>query len=136
MQAVFDLRRDPAEVLNLSEEDLVEETKGPNRALRTVYANKMPALVDLGLAADLPGAIDLPPAEIVCGAAVVAAEGQFAARLGMARQQRCPPYKPAQVVEERLYKGIPKPCRRRPDAGLSCGGLGRARRDRRNNRGR
>ena len=48
MQAVFDLRRDPAEVLSLSEEDLIEETKGPNRALRTVYANKMPALVDLG----------------------------------------------------------------------------------------
>ena len=82
MQAVFDLRRDPAEVLSLSEEDLVEETKGPNRALRTVYANKMPALVDLGLAGDLQGTIGLPKAEVVRRAAVVAADGQFAARVG------------------------------------------------------
>ena len=58
MQAVFDLRRDPSEVLNLSDEELVEETKGPNRAIRTVYANKMPALVDLGLAPDLQAVVD------------------------------------------------------------------------------
>lgn len=82
MQAVFVLRRDPAEVLSLSEEDLIEETKGPNRALRTIYANKMPALVDLDLVGDLRGAIGLPIAEVVRRAAVVAADGQFTARLG------------------------------------------------------
>lgn len=107
MQAVFDLRRDPAEVLSLSEEDLVEEIKGPNRALRTVYANKMPALVDLGLVGDLQVAIGLPTAEVVRRAAVLSADGQFAARVGMAMQQRYPPFEPSQVVEGRMYEGFP-----------------------------
>jgi len=107
MQAVFDLRRDPSEVLNLSEDDLVEETKGPNRALRTVYANKIPAVVDLALAPDLQAAVGLPMAEIVRRAAVVSADGQFAARVGVAMAQRYPPFEPAQVVEGRMYEGFP-----------------------------
>lgn len=107
MLAVFDLRRDPAEVLNLSEEDLAEETKGPNRALRTVYANKIPALVDLGLVGDLQDAIGLPKAEVVRRAAVVAADGQFAARAAVAMQKRYPPFEPVQVVEGRMYEGFP-----------------------------
>jgi exodeoxyribonuclease I len=81
---VFDFRRDLAEVLNLSEEDLIEETKGPSRALRRVYANKMPALVELGWVWDLLDAIGLPTTEVVRRAAVVAADGQFAARVGVA----------------------------------------------------
>ncbi|WP_319824428.1 exonuclease domain-containing protein [Thalassovita sp.] len=107
MQAVFDLRRDPAEVLNLSEEGLIEETKGANRALRTVYANKMPALVDLGLVGDLEGAIGLPKAEVVRRATIVAADDRFAARVGMVMQQRYPPFEPAQVVEGRMYARFP-----------------------------
>lgn len=107
MQAVFDLRRDPAEVLSLSEEDLVEETKGPNRALRIVYVNKMPALVGLGLVGDLQGAIGLPTAEVVRRAAVLSADGQFAARVGVVMQQRYPPFESAQVVEGRMYEGFP-----------------------------
>jgi len=107
MQAVFDLRRDPAEVLNLREGDLVEETKGRNRALRTVYANKMPALVDPGLAPDLQAAAGLPMAEIVRRAAVVSADGHFAARVGVAMAQRYPPFEPAVVVEGRMYEGFP-----------------------------
>ncbi|MFX0546123.1 exonuclease domain-containing protein [Roseovarius sp. S1116L3] len=107
MQAVFNLRRDPSEVLNLSEDDLAEEMKGPKRALRTVYTNKMPALVDLGLVGDLQGAIGLPTAEIVRRAAVVAADGLFAARVGVAMQQRYPPFEPAVVVEGRMYEGFP-----------------------------
>lgn len=107
MQAVFDLRRDPAEVLNLGEEELAKEMKGPKRALRTVYANKMPALVDPGLAPDLQAATGLPMAEIVRRAAVVSADGPFAARVGVAMEQRYPPFEPAQVVEGRMYEGFP-----------------------------
>ncbi|WP_108861475.1 exonuclease domain-containing protein [Ruegeria sp. Alg231-54] len=107
MQAAFDLRRDPAEVLNLSEADLVEETKVPNRALRTIYTNKMPALVDVALAPDLPAVIGLPMAEIVRRAAVVSADGQFAARVGRAMEQRYPPFEPAEIVEQRMYEGFP-----------------------------
>lgn len=107
MQAAFDLRRDPAEVLILSDAELVEETKGPNRALRTVYSNKMPALIDVALAPDLPANIGLPMAEIVRRAAVVSADGQFAARVGKAMEQRYPPFEPAVVVEGRMYEGFP-----------------------------
>lgn len=107
MQAVFDLRRDPLEVLNLSEADLAEETKGPNRALRTVYANKMPALVDPGLAPDLQAATGLPMAEIVRRAAMVSADGQFAARVANAMAERYPSFEPAQIVEQRMYEGFP-----------------------------
>ncbi|AML50185.1 hypothetical protein [Falsihalocynthiibacter arcticus] len=107
MQAVFDLHCAPAEVLNLSEDDLAEETKGPNRALRTVYANRIPALVDLGLAPDLETATDLPLTEIVRRAAVMSADGHFAVRVGMAMAQRYPPFEPAQVVESRMYAGFP-----------------------------
>jgi exodeoxyribonuclease-1 len=107
MQAVFDLQRDPSEVLNLSEEDLVKETNGPNRALRVIYANKMPAVVDPGLVPDLYATVGLPMAEIVRRAAVVAADGQFAARVGAAMAQRYPPFEPAQLVEGRMYEGFP-----------------------------
>jgi len=107
MQVAFDLRRDPAEVVDLSEDDLVEELKGPNRALRTVYSNKMPAVVDLSLVGDLQGALGLSKAEVVRRAAVVAADGQFAARVGVAMQQRYPPFEPAQAVEGRMYEGFP-----------------------------
>lgn len=107
MQAVFDLRRTPAEVLNLSEDDLAEETKGPTRALRTVYANKMPALVDLGLAPQLQAATGLPLAEIVRRATVVSADSHFSARVGVAMEQRYPSFEPAQVVEARMYEGFP-----------------------------
>jgi exodeoxyribonuclease I len=107
MQAVFDLRRDPAEVLNLSEEDLVEETKGPNRAIRTVYSNKMPALFDMGLAPNLQAEIGIPMAEIARRAAVVSTDDRFGARVGMAMEQRYPPFEPAQVVEGRMYERFP-----------------------------
>jgi exodeoxyribonuclease-1 len=67
----------------------------------------MPALVDLGLAPNLQFAVGLPPAEIVRRAAVVSADGQFAARVGRAMEQRYPPFEPAQVVEGRIYEGFP-----------------------------
>ena len=59
-----------------------------NRALRTVFANKMPAVVDLALAPDLPGAIGLPMNEVFRRAALVVADGEFAARVGQAMVQR------------------------------------------------
>ena len=37
----------------------------------------------------------------------MAADGQFAARVGKAMEQRYPPFEPAQVVEGRMYEGFP-----------------------------
>ena len=56
IQALFELRCDPPEVLNLGEEDLAGEIKGPKRGLRNIYVNKIPTLVDLELAPDLQAA--------------------------------------------------------------------------------
>jgi exodeoxyribonuclease-1 len=67
----------------------------------------MPSLVDLGLAPNLQAVVGLPMAEIVRRAAVVSADGQFAARVGRAMEQRYPPFEPAQVVEQRMYEGLP-----------------------------
>jgi hypothetical protein len=73
IQALFELRCDPPEVLNLGEEDLAGEIKGPKRGLRNIYANKIPTLVDLELAPDLQAAVGLPMAEIVRLATLVSA---------------------------------------------------------------
>ena len=42
-------------------------------------------------------------AEVVRRAAVVAADGRFAARVGVAMAQRYPPFEPAQVVDGRMH---------------------------------
>lgn len=107
MQAAFDLRRNPAEVVNLSDEELAEETKGPNRALRTIYLNKMPAVVEVTLAPDLPANIGLPMEEIVRRAAMVSTDSQFAKRVGAVMARRYPPFEPSQIVERRIYEGFP-----------------------------
>jgi hypothetical protein len=73
IQALFELRCDTPEVLNLGEEDLAGEIKGPKRGLRNIYANKIPTLVDLELAPDLQAAVGLPMAEIVRLATLVSA---------------------------------------------------------------
>jgi exodeoxyribonuclease-1 len=56
---------------------------------------------------DLQGALGLPTAEVARQAAVVSADGQFAARVGVAMQQRYPPFEPSQAVEQRMYEGFP-----------------------------
>ncbi|WP_223428425.1 hypothetical protein [Tateyamaria pelophila] len=46
-------------------------------------------------------------AEIARRAAVVFTDDRFGARVGMAMEQRHPPFEPAQVVEGRMYEGFP-----------------------------
>ena len=56
-----------------------------------------------------PGALPVTRAsnaEIVRRAAVVSADGQCAARMGKAMEQRYPPFELAQVVEGRMYEGF------------------------------
>jgi len=67
----------------------------------------MPAVVDVDLAPELTSAVGLPMAEIVRRAAVVSADGHFAARVGKAMAQRYPPFEAAKVVEGRMYEGFP-----------------------------
>ena len=76
---VFDLAKDPAPVLAMDVDGLVQAMQGPDRAIRIVTANKMPAVVDLGLAPDLGPARH----EIVRKAHQIAADGQFGARVAL-----------------------------------------------------
>ncbi len=107
MLGAFDLSRDPADILCLDEDDLVKEMNGPNRALRVVYSNKQPLVVEMGMASNLTEKINLPLHEIERRAAAVAADKQFAERVGLAMLQRYPPFEPSQVVEKRMYDGFP-----------------------------
>ncbi|WP_171230674.1 exonuclease domain-containing protein [Ruegeria sp. HKCCA4008] len=103
MLGVFDLTKDPEPVLNMDVEQLVEAMQGPNRAIRIVSSNKMPAVVDMALAPDL----NMPQAEIVRRASQVARDSQFAVRVGQALAQRYPPWPAADIVEARMYEGFP-----------------------------
>ncbi|MFG5382818.1 exonuclease domain-containing protein [Yoonia sp. R2-816] len=107
MQAVLDLNRDPERILRMTGDELFSEMAGPNRALRTVFSNRMPALLDIGHASDLPSAIDLGAETIARRAAMVSDDKEFAVRVGSAMEQRYPPFEPAQLVEQRLYERFP-----------------------------
>ncbi len=103
MLGVFDLSRDPEPVLDMDVEGLVAAMQGPDRAIRIVTSNKMPAVVDLDLVPDL----GVPPDVIARRARQIAADGQFTGRVGKALAQRYPPWPAAEVVEQRIYDGFP-----------------------------
>ncbi len=122
MLGVFDLSRDPEPVLAMDVESLVAAMQGPDRAIRIVTSNKMPAVVDLDLVPDL----GVPPDVIARRARQIAADGRFAGRVGKALALRYPPWPAAVVVEQRMYEGVPQPGRRAPYGGVSRGRRGRA----------
>lgn len=103
MLGVFDLTKDPDSVLDLDVEGLVAAMQGPDRAIRIVTSNKMPALLDLAGAPDL----GMSETEIARRAAQIAQDGQFVGRVGKALAQRYPPWPPSEVVEARMYEGFP-----------------------------
>lgn len=103
MLGVFDLTKDPGPILKMDVDGLVKAMQGPDRAIRIVTSNKMPAVVDAALATDL----GIPTTEIARRASQVAYDGQFAARVGQALAQRFPPWPAAEVVEARMYEGFP-----------------------------
>jgi exodeoxyribonuclease-1 len=103
MLGVFDLTKDPAPVLKMDVDDLVKAMQGPDRAIRIVTSNKMPAVVDIGLGADF----GVPEGEIVRRASQIVQDGPFAARVGQALAQRYPPWPAEEVVEKRMYEGFP-----------------------------
>ena len=103
MLGAFDLTKDPNAFLEMDVDDLVAAMQGPDRPIRIVTSNKMPAVVDLDLAADLA----IPTDEIVRRATQLAKDGKFTQRVGNALAQRYPPWPPAEVVEKRMYEGFP-----------------------------
>ena len=104
-------------------EGLVAAMQGPDRAIRIVTANRMPAVVDLDLVPNPESGVGVPPDVIALRAHQISADGQFSERVGSALAQRYPPWPAAEVVEQRMYEGFPsradmalrrtlvKPCR-------------------------
>jgi len=103
MLGVFDLTKDPGPVLQMDVDDLVKAMQGPNRAIRIVTSNKMPAVVDIGLGPDFGVSED----EFLRRASQIVQDGVFAARVGQALAQRYPPWPAEEVVEKRMYEGFP-----------------------------
>ncbi|MGI3187082.1 exonuclease domain-containing protein [Nioella aestuarii] len=103
MLGVFDLTKDPAPVLQMDVGDLKKAMQGPDRAIRIVTSNKMPAVVDYGLGPDY----GVPDGEITRRASEIVQDGPFAARVGAALAQRYAPWPAQEVVEARMYEGFP-----------------------------
>ena len=107
MLGVFDLTFDPDQVLGLDVEDLVAAMSGRDRSIRIVYANKMPAVVELDLIPDLNTAFEVPAAAIYQRAQQITRDGDFKQRVGRALAQRFPPSEPSEIIEARIYEGFP-----------------------------
>ena len=103
MLGVFDLTKDPEPILQMDVDGLVKAMQGPDRAIRIVTSNKMPALVGMSIGPDFGTAT----AEIDRRASQVAQDAPFAARMGHALAQRYPSWPAAEVVEARMYEGFP-----------------------------
>jgi exodeoxyribonuclease-1 len=103
MLGVFDLTKDPEPIQQLDVDGLVKAMQGPDRAIRIVTSNKMPAVVDIGLGPDF----GVPVGEVVRRASQIVQDAPFAARVGRALAQRYPPWPVAEVVEARMYEGFP-----------------------------
>jgi exodeoxyribonuclease-1 len=105
MLGVFDLTRDPGDLLHLDVDGLVAAMTGPDRAIRIVYANKMPAVVDLSLAPD--GTSETPTDLIYERAGQIISNVSFRQRVGEALAARYPPKEPSDIVEQRIHEGFP-----------------------------
>jgi exodeoxyribonuclease-1 len=107
MLGVFDLTHEPGSVLSLDVDDLVKAMSGQDRSIRVVYANKMPAIVDLSLVHDLEGVFGVRPDEIIGRAEEIVEDNDFRRRVDEALSLRYPPRPAANIVEERIYEGFP-----------------------------
>ncbi|WP_375692152.1 hypothetical protein [Pseudooceanicola sp. LIPI14-2-Ac024] len=86
MLGVFDLTKDPEPILRMDVDGLVRAMQGPDRAIRIVTSNKMPAVVDMSLGPDL----GIAASEVARRASEIAQDGPFAARVGQSPSPALP----------------------------------------------
>lgn len=104
MLGVFDLTKDPESILRMDVDGLGKAMQGPDRTIRIVTSNKMPAVLDMSLGPDF----GIAASEVARRASEIAQGGPFAARVGQkALAQRYQPWPAAEVVEARMYEGFP-----------------------------
>jgi exodeoxyribonuclease-1 len=105
---VFDLRFDPEDFLQLSEDQLVSVIRSPRKALRYVAANKQPILLPIDFVRDGRCGIDAKDDLIFRRANIIANEDGFRRRACRALAKRFEKEgEPAQCVEERIYDQFP-----------------------------
>jgi exodeoxyribonuclease-1 len=107
MLGVFDLSCDPTDVIGLGIDELIGNMSGPDRAIRTINSNRMPAITELDLVPDAAATLRLPSETIRQRAEQVMGTGEFHQRVALALAQRFPPREPSRIVEERMYEGFP-----------------------------
>jgi exodeoxyribonuclease I len=105
MLGVFDLTYDPAAILDADVDGLVAAMTGSDRSIRIVYANRMPAVVDLSITPN--GAFDTPLDLINDRARRIIGDRAFQQRVGEALAARYPPTEAAEIVEQRIHDGFP-----------------------------
>lgn len=105
---VFDLRFDPEDFLQLSEDELVAVMHGPRKALRYVAANKQPILLPISFVRDGRSGINVKDEVIMRRANIVADDDEFRKRACRALAKRFEKEgEPAEQVEERIYDHFP-----------------------------
>jgi exodeoxyribonuclease-1 len=107
MLGVFDLSNDPETIFELEADDLAGAMTGSNRAIRIIYANRMPALTDLAMAPDIRETVGVPIAVIEDRARQITANVDFQRRVSKALALHYPPGEPSKIVEQRIYEGFP-----------------------------
>jgi exonuclease I len=105
---VFDLRFDPEDFLQFSEDELVSVMRSQRKALRYVAANKQPILLPIDFARDLRCGINVKDGLILSRANIVANEEGFRRRACRALARRFEREgEPAEYVEDRIYDQFP-----------------------------
>lgn len=105
--AVFDLAYDPARYLDLDAEALVAlMTKGEERPIRRIKANKQPALLPID-SPILPPAEPVPPELREARVAQIRSAPGFADRVAEALERRIESFAASPHLEDQIYNGFP-----------------------------
>lgn len=103
MLGVFDLTKDPEPILKLDVDGLVTAMQGPDRAIRIITSNKMPAVVEMSLGPDF----GIASSKVVRRASEVAQDRAFAARVGQPWPSATRPGRPLRWSRRGCMKGSP-----------------------------
>lgn len=105
--AAFDLRRDPADFLNSSVEDLIAVMRAPKSPFRVIQANSNPIVLPLTGAPE-PAIVDCPSSGVIASRVqVIQRSVEFQTKVGDAIAGRYPERASSEFVEERIYDAFP-----------------------------
>tara|TARA_R110002126_G_scaffold240699_4_gene384294 strand:+ start:741 stop:2129 length:1389 start_codon:yes stop_codon:yes gene_type:complete len=107
LMAVFDLSYEPENYLYLSVDKILEVMNGPEKAIKTIYINKMPMLLAIEHVRNLEQKFQLSIAEIQKRARCVSEAKQFHENVTCALKLRFPNEKSEKTIEKRIYERFP-----------------------------